>query len=159
MQEQALKIRVYQEADAPVLAELYYQTIHQINRQDYSAEQVNAWAPEASRQADKWREKWKKLAPMVAVMGDKIVGFAEFESNGHIDCFYCHHDYQGCGVGSALMAEIEKRAGESGVERIYAEVSTTAKRFFEAKGFVVVKAQEVNLRGVKLTNFVMEKKS
>ncbi|MHB1949598.1 MAG: GNAT family N-acetyltransferase [Gammaproteobacteria bacterium] len=44
---------------------------------------------------------------MVAVMDDKIVGFAELEDNGHIDCFYCHHEYQGCGVGSALMREIE----------------------------------------------------
>ncbi len=31
-----------------------------------------------------------------------IVGFAEFEPNGHIDCFYCHHEWIGYGIGHAL---------------------------------------------------------
>ena len=36
----------------------------------------------------------------------QIVGFAEFEPNGHIDCFYCHHEWIGKGIISALMKEI-----------------------------------------------------
>jgi hypothetical protein len=31
-----IELRDYQERDAPVLAELYYQTIHRVNKADYS---------------------------------------------------------------------------------------------------------------------------
>ncbi|MGQ3890777.1 GNAT family N-acetyltransferase [Legionella sp. CNM-4043-24] len=89
-------------------------------------------------------------------MGDQIVGFMEFESNGHIDCFYCHHQYQGKGVGKALMKYIKNIAEDNGISRVWAEVSITAKPFFEKQGFEVVKKQTVNLRGVELVNFVME---
>lgn len=41
-------------------------------------------------------------------------------------------------------------------KRVFAEVSITAKPFFEAKGFKVVKQQIVDIKGVKLTNFIME---
>jgi putative acetyltransferase len=98
-----------------------------------------------------------KTFAIIAVINDKIVGFAEFEGNGHIDCFYCHHEYQGCGVGSALIKEIENRAIKSKINKIFAEVSITEKPFFESKCFAIKKEQSVIIRGMTLTNFVMEK--
>ncbi|MBT7088103.1 GNAT family N-acetyltransferase, partial [bacterium] len=44
-----------------------------------------------------------------------------------------------------------------GVKRVYTEASITAKPFFEKRGFKVIKEQQVEKRGVKLTNFQMEK--
>ncbi len=55
------------------------------------------------------------------------------------------------------MQEIEKEAIEKLISRAYAEVSITARSFFEAKGFQTVKQQTVQIRGVELINFVMEK--
>jgi putative acetyltransferase len=149
--------RSYNEADAPFLAAIYYHTIHNINAKDYSAAQLDAWAPNSSLATEDWIRKWLRLPPIIAVINNIIVGFAEFEDNGHIDCFYCHDEYQGCGVGSALMREIESRAKKNKIDKIFAEVSITARPFFEAKGFVVKKEQSVLIRGMELTNFVMEK--
>ncbi len=150
-------IRPYTETDAPFLAAIYFNTIHRINAKDYSSEQLDAWAPNSSLETEGWMRKWQKLPPIIAVINDKIVGFAEFENNGHIDCFYCHHEHQGCGVGSALMREIENGARKNKINKIFAEVSITAKPFFEAKGFAIKKEQSVIIRGMTLTNFVMEK--
>lgn len=150
-------IRLYSEADASSLAAIYFNTIHNINSKDYSPEQINAWAPVSSLETDGWMHKWQKLIPIVATIDKKVVGFAELENNGHIDCFYCHHEYQGCGVGSALLNEVEKSARKSKLNKLFAEVSITAKPFFEAKGFTVTKQQSVVVREVELTNFVMEK--
>jgi putative acetyltransferase len=133
-----INIRKYTESDAHAFANIYYNTIHTVNTRDYTEEQVNAWAPSTS-------------------VKDKVVGFAEFESNGHIDCFYVHHDYQGQAIGSALMTTIFNEAKKDNIIRIYAEVSITAKPFFTAKGFRVIKEQMVMIRGVELKNFVMEK--
>jgi len=152
-----IQIKPYEKNDAPFLASIYFNTIHHINLKDYSPEQINAWAPVTSLEAEDWMKKWEKISPLVAVQSHQIVGFAEFEKDGHIDCFYCHHEYQRCGVGTALMNAIENQAKDNHVGKIFAEVSITAKPFFEAKGFNVVKEQTVNIRGVTLTNFVMEK--
>lgn len=148
---------MYKEIDAPFLAAIYFNTIHSINAKDYLPKQLDAWAPRSSLEPEGWMRKWQRIPPIVATINDIIVGFAEFEDNGHIDCFYCHHEYQGCGVGSALMKEVEDRAKNSKINKIFAEVSITAKPFFEARGFVVKKEQSVMIRGMTLTNFVMEK--
>lgn len=149
--------RNYTEQDAPFLAAIFFNTIHQVNSKDYSPEQLDAWAPASSLEVGDWLKKWQKVMPIVAILENKIVGFVELEDHGHIDCLYCHHEYQRCGVGSALMAAVEQQAQQKNLSKLFVEVSITAKPFFEAKGFSVKKEQSVNVRGVWLTNFVMEK--
>ncbi len=149
--------RQYTSDDAQDLANIYYNTIHNINSQDYSEEQVNEWAPSSSLELTGWKKKWENIIPLVALLDNKIVGFAEFESNGHIDCFYVHHEHQGQGVGSSLMNAIFNKANTLQLKRLFAEVSITAKPFFESKGFKVLKQQSVNIRGTALTNYIMEK--
>jgi putative acetyltransferase len=151
-------IRPYIEEDAQALADIYYNTIHKINKQDYTAEQIHAWAPSASLKKTGWVNKWKKIKPLVAQIGTVIVGFVEFEPNGHVDCFYVHHQYQSQGVGSAIMRAVIQHAIQQKNPRIYAEVSITAKAFFESFGFKVVKKQTVTIRGSNLINFLMELK-
>lgn len=153
-----VSIRKYQEKDARALADIYYYTIHNINSRDYSEEQINAWAPISSLEIEQWKNKWAKIVPFVAILDDQIVGFAEFETNGHIDCFYVHHDFQGLRVGSSLINVIEKEAKANNITLIYAEASITANPFFQRKGFIVIKKQSKLIRGVKLTNFIMEKR-
>ena len=150
-------IKNYEEEDAPFLAAIYFNTIHNINTKDYSPEQINAWAPITSLETEGWVKKWRKISPIVAVLNQKIVGFAEFEDNGHIDCFYCHHKFQGRGIGTTMMSVIEDKAKMNNIKRVFAEVSITAKPFFESKGFHIVEEQAINIRGVILANYVMEK--
>ena len=44
--------RKYNVEDARALADIYYHTIHHINRRDYSEAQINAWAPSSSLALD-----------------------------------------------------------------------------------------------------------
>lgn len=157
MTTQKIIVREYKPEDAQDLANIYYNTIHQINSQHYTAEQVNVWAPESSLNADRWARKFEKTKPFIAMIGNVVVGFAEFEANGHIDCFYCHHKYIGCGVGSALMKSIDEKASQNGIERIFAEVSITARPFFEKHGFTTIVQQTITRQDVQLTNYKMEK--
>jgi putative acetyltransferase len=158
MKKQRITIRKYSVGDVHALAHIYYHTIHRINSQHYTPEQVDVWAPESSLEESQWVKKFEKTIPLVAVVDEAVVGFAEFESDGYIDCFYCHHNWIGCGVGSALMHAIYEKASEWKVNRIFAEVSITAKPFFEKQGFIIVTEQTVIKRGVHLKNYKMEKK-
>ncbi len=150
-------IRKYQPEDVKALAQIYYNTIHLINSEHYTKEQRYAWAPEDGLKRVGWKPKFEKTQPWVALDGEAIVGFAEFEPNGHIDCFYCHHEWQGKGVGTALMNKIFEEAQEKGINCLFTEVSITAKPFFTAKGFETICEQTVNLRGQNLINYKMEK--
>lgn len=150
-------IREYTERDARDLADIFYNTIHKININDYTQEQVNAWAPKSSLELGGWIKKWSNLKPMVAVIDSTIVGFTEFNDNGYIDCFYCHHEWIGHGVGRVMLHAIEDKANKLKIHRVFANVSITARPFFESKGFKLVKEQIVDCRGVELKNYVMEK--
>jgi putative acetyltransferase len=152
-----ISIRDYQPEDVQALAKIFYNTIHKINIQHYTEEQVDVWAPITSLETEGWAKKFPRTKPIVATVGDEIVGFAEFEPNGHIDCFYCHHEWIGKKVGSALMKEILQRAKDNHIRLIFSEVSITAKPFFEKWGFRVVTKQTIVRKDVELTNFKMER--
>jgi len=136
-----MSVRNYRPEDAQALAKIYFNTIHCINIKDYTQEQVDVWAPESSLEEDGWKKKFLRTNPIVAVMGDKIVGFAEFEP-----------------IGFALISEIFRRANTSDVDRIFSEVSITTKPFFEKQGFIVLSEQTILRKGVELTNYKMEKR-
>jgi putative acetyltransferase len=150
-------IRNYRIEDTQALANIYYHTIHRINIQHYTQEQVDEWAPASSLETEGWAKKFTRTKPIIAVAEDEIVGFAEFEPNGHIDCFFCHHDWIGKGVGSALMKEIFQRAKDDHIHLIFSEVSITARHFFEKNGFKVVAGHSTVRNGIERTGFKMER--
>ncbi len=157
MKKQKVQVREYRSGDAQALANIYYNTIHKVNIQHYNLEQVNVWAPETSLDGNKWIKKFERTKPYVATVDELIVGFAEFEPDGHIDCFYCRHDWIGRGVGSALMNAIYKKAHDWKIKRLFAEVSITAKTFFEKQGFIINCEQTITRNGIDLINYKMEK--
>jgi N-acetylglutamate synthase-like GNAT family acetyltransferase len=152
-----MHIRPYIAADTAQIITLFYDTIHHINIRDYTLEQVNAWAPKDMNQ-ELWAENLSRSLTYVAEADDQIIGFTNFETNGHLDCFYCHKDFQRVGVGSQLLATVEATARSLNLQTLFTEASITARPFFEANGFQVVNPQIVERRGQVFRNFVMEKK-
>ncbi|ELG4788016.1 GNAT family N-acetyltransferase [Vibrio vulnificus] len=151
-----IKIRKYQDSDASELWKLFYHTVRNVNRRDYSQEQVEAWAPD-NFDCEIWKNKLNAISPFIAEIEGVIVGYADLQESGLIDHFFCHHDYQGKGVARCLMEHVFKVGTSRGITKYYSEVSITARPFYEKFGFKVVKEQSIKVRGQKLQNFVMEK--
>ena len=151
-----ITIRDYQEADGKALWDIYYYTIRNVNIRDYSQAQVEAWAPDVADNS-MWLVRMKELNPFVAVIDKVIVGYTDLQLNGFIDHFFCHHEYQGQGVGTALMSHVLRVGNHREIKRFYSEVSITARPFYEHFDFKIVQEQKVEIRGQKLRNFVMEK--
>ena len=105
-----------------------------------------------------WRNKMKDLQPFVAEWDGVIVGYCDVQPDGLIDHFFCHHEYQGQGVGKSMMNHIVALANERDVSRLYSHVSITARPFFERFGFLVVNEQRISVRGQELINFAMERR-
>jgi len=152
------RIRAYEAGDAYAIARLFYETVRSVNRADYSEEQLEAWAPAVpDQQAWHARMSEPERRTLVAEEDDEVVGFAELEDDGHLNMIYLRGDAVGRGVGRRPYEAVEEEARGSGVGRIFAEASITARPFFERHGFRVVREQRVSLRGVEMTNFAMEK--
>ena len=71
---------------------------------------------------------------------------------------FVHKDFQGEGIATMLLEEIERYAITAGITRITSEVSLTARPFFEKRGYKLVKEQQIERQGILLTNYVMIKK-
>jgi putative acetyltransferase len=152
-----MEIRFFQKEDAEQIAQLFHDTVRDINIRDYSIARVKAWAPDDIYFRD-WAEICAKKFTYVADEEGKILGFGELEANGHIGCFYCHKNFQRCGVGSQIYRAIEAKALKLELKGLFTEASITAKPFFQRMGFKLIRKQLVSCRGEKFINYAMEKR-
>ncbi|GAP94859.1 GNAT family N-acetyltransferase [Leptolyngbya sp. NIES-2104] len=150
-------IRLFRPEDADQIATLFHETVREVNVRDYSIAQVQAWSPDDLYFRD-WAIVCTERFTYVAESEGRILGFGELEADGHIDCFYCHKDYQRCGIGRSVYQAIEFKAHEMNVDRLFTEASITAKPFFQSLGFTVIAEQEVSCRGETFINYRMEKR-
>lgn len=146
-------LREYKSADCAQLAQLFYETVHTINILDCSPDQVDAWA---HKEIDlpKWDASFRAHKTIVAI-DKKIVGFGDIDKSGYLDRLFAHKDYQGQGIASAICDELESSIKDG---KIVTHASITARPFFKARGYIVVRKQKVVRDGIELINFVMEKK-
>ena len=65
-------------SDCPRLAELFYQTVHEVNKQDYTKEQLNAWAS-GKVDLDAWNRSFLEHYTLIAVEEGEILGFGDID--------------------------------------------------------------------------------
>lgn len=151
-----MEIVSYKSDFAKEIADLFHDSVHFIASEDYTEEELNEWAPTPINY-EYWKKRLDLKKPFVAINDGKIVGFAELELNGHIDCFYIHKDFKRLGIGKELMNVIEKDAKLNGCLKLFSEVSITAKPFFSSLGFKSIKPNLVKKGKITLKNYLMEK--
>ena len=152
-------IMKFKESDTEEIVALFYETVHSVNLKDYAKKQLDAWAPKEERELkiNTWRESLGKNITFVAKIDDKIVGFSDMTYTGHLDRLYVHKDYQGQGVATALVHNLEAEAKKLNLLKIDTDASITAKAFFEHRGYHLIYSQTVERRGITMTNFKMIK--
>lgn len=146
-------LRDYRPDDCEALAALFYETVHAVNKKDYTPAQLDAWATGTVDLAA-WNASFSAHKTVVAWSGGKIVGFGDMDERGYLDRLYVHRDFQGRKVATAICDELERVVG--GGYSVHASI--TARPFFENRGYRTVARQEVIRRGVTLTNYKMEKR-
>ena len=181
-----MELRKYHPRDCAEMARLFYDTVHTVNAADYTKEQLDAWA-DGQVDLEKWNASFLEHDTLVAVEGETIVGFGDMDSTGYLDRLYVHKDHQKKGIATAICDRLERSHRKRAAfrtetdgnarqeERERAELtftthaSITARPFFEKRGYVVKKEQQVERRakreaesraacpGILLTNFVMER--
>lgn len=154
-----LGIRRLAAQDIPEMRKLFRATVLTVNSKDYTKEEVEDWAS-CRDSVEHWKELLAKNNYIGALDGQGgIVGFSSMNAEGYLHSMFVHKDWQGKGVATLLLSEVEKIARRYGVHKISVEVSVTARPFFEKHGYKVVKEQKAKANRLYLTNYVMEKTS
>ena len=145
-------LRAYRPSACSEVLRLFYDTVHTVNAKDYTEEQLDAWAPE-DRDLTAWDQSFQGHFALVAVEGETLLGFGDITPTGYLDRLYVHQDHLRQGIATALCERLEGLVQGP----IVTHASYTARPFFAQRGYRLVRAQAVERRGVKLTNFVMRK--
>jgi len=151
-----MKIIKYDNKYRQDIARLYINTIHNTCNKDYRKEQLNAWA-NPNIDYDSWEKRLNRTKPYLALIDDTLVGFSEFYDD-YIDCFYVHDEYQGKGIGKALIYHILEIASKIDIKILRIDASITAKSFFESFGFVEVSKNSNKRNNEILVNYSLELK-
>lgn len=147
-----MTIRNVQPGDGREMAELFYNTVHKVNAKDYTPQQLAVWAT-GEMDLERWEESFLGHCSLVALDETGVIGFGDIHADGYLDRLYVRWDRQGQGVARELCDRLEQVAPGT----VTTHASITARPFFEARGYQVVRQQQVERQGVALTNFVMKK--
>lgn len=135
---------------------LFSETIDTICSDDYNSEQIAAWKSSSSDQ-----QRWYRLIEnqyfIIAILNGKIVGFASLDQGNYVDVMYVHRHFQRQGIAQQLYSTLENEAKRQKSTFITADVSKTAKPFFEANGFKVTTEQMQVRNKVEIPNYNMQK--
>lgn len=153
----AIRIRAYRSADAEPTLRIFGDAITVTAAADYTPEQVAAWARPERRGITEWDRSMLNRDSVVALVAGHIAGFSDVDDKGHIHMLFTAPGFARHGVARALMTFLEDRARRRPANQLTADVSITARVFFEAMGFRVVAEQRPVIDGVPLINYRMTK--
>lgn len=154
-----MDILKYHSDDLEEIVELFFETVHEINRKDYTEVQLDAWAPQSERETllKSWEKSLHEHISYVAKRGSLLVGFADITLEGYVDRIYVHKDFQGQGIAKELLEKLEGEAYELGLYNLSTDASITAVPFFKKQGYIIATEKTVLRNGIALRNFTMEK--
>src|SRR5436190_16410909 len=98
-------IRRFREGDERALWEVFFSAIHETASEDYTPEQIDAWAPR-NFDSIKWANRMLGIQPFVAELDGNIVGYADVQASGYIDHFFVSPTVARRGIGSLLMRRL-----------------------------------------------------
>lgn len=153
-----MRIRTADLKDINDLKILYVNTILAVNSRDYNSEQISAWAS-TSENIDSLKKRITGQYFIVAENDEGIItGFASLDTkSGYLDLLYVHKDFQRTGVATLMLHNLLRMADEMNISEINTDASITIRPFFKKNGFRVLNEQTVNIKGVEMRNFRMQK--
>jgi putative acetyltransferase len=151
-----LGVRPFLPADAPLLREIFRDSIEELTADDYTEAQQEAWASAADDVGDFGKRLAGQLT-LVATLEGCPVGFASLQGKDKIDMLYVHPTATGQGVGAMLVDALEKLAGARGETKLAVDASDSARGFFEKRGYIPQQRNSIAIADEWLANTTLHK--
>ncbi|NQW29066.1 MAG: GNAT family N-acetyltransferase [Ignavibacteria bacterium] len=141
-------------ADVAEILALFVGTVRSTCVNDYTPEQIDVWALSA-KNVDRWTAFVTDQHFLVAEIEGAIVGFGSVDKGNYVNLMYVHKDFLRRGIADTIFDALQEHALLMGFEQLTADVSITARPFFESKGLRVVKQNRKQENGIGITNYRM----
>jgi putative acetyltransferase len=152
-----IMIRPYKPSDAAGTLAVFISAVKETASADYTAEQIHAWAQPDRRDVVAWNAAISVRNSVVATIGGALAGFSDVSLDGYVDMMFVSPRHQRRGVARQLLEHLEAQARSERTPTLSADVSITARPFFERHGFTAEAEQHPVRAGVELTNYRMRK--
>lgn len=154
-----MRVRPYREGDAARMLEIFQRAVKEIGSRFYSPAQVEAWGGGRVTEERLHALYTDGRATFIGETEDGLaVGFSDLEADGHIDMLYCDPDHAGQGYARMLVEAAVAEAQACGLPKLHTEASEAARPVFERAGFVARFRRDLNIDGVDIHNWAMEKR-
>ncbi len=127
-----IQVRPFQPGDAIGISEIIRTTMQVSNVVDYPLERLQLLIDYFS--PDKITQLNRERTCLVAETDGTIVGTAALEG-AELVTFFILPDYQGRGIGAALLTALESIARGQGLTRLSVHASLTGAGFYERQGY------------------------
>lgn len=154
-----VRIRAFAPGDGEGLAAIYRRAVEEWTGADYSDLQRSAWisiAPSGEAIEAFYRDG--RLAFVAVDEREEPVGCSDLEKDGHIQFLYVAPEAAGRGIGTRLIATLERAARDEGLDRLYSEASETALPVFLKSGFERLPRRDLKIDEVAIHNYSVEKR-
>ncbi len=154
-------VREMRPEEARRFLEIHHGAVRGIAAKDYPASVVEAWArPITDQVIERFLANRDQEVRLVAEIDGELVGIGAIViGNSELRACYVAPNAARRGVGSALVADIERIAREHGLDYLQLESSTTAEPFYSALGYQVESRGELFLSpGVPMAAVKMRKR-
>ena len=136
------------------IQDLFKQTIMATCQKEYTLKERTVWS-NAVQKTEKWTNSIQNEYFIIAIIDKKIVGFSSLKSNDYLNLMYVHKDYTRKGIANKMFKNIKAKSDELGGGKLSADVSKTARPFFEKKGFRVIKENKNLIENKIVINYRM----
>lgn len=149
-------LRNYEHKDCDEIYKLFYDTVHSINAKDYSKNQLAVWAKKGI-DSKIFCKSFIENYTIIVEENRKILGFGNVDDSGYLDMLYVHKDFQHKGIATMIVSKLETYTLQNNIQSIKTHASITVRPFFEKRGYIIIKEQQVIRDNIYLTNYIMEK--
>lgn len=95
------------------------------------------------------------MQPWVVEFENKLVAYADLQTDGYIDHFYVSGSYAKRGIGALLLQHVIETGKQKRFPQVYAQVSYTAQALFLKYGFSILSQNTIQLGEVSISNLNM----
>jgi putative acetyltransferase len=147
-------IRVAGIDDLKIVRSIFERSISGLTRNDYTQEQREAWMASAL-DTERWKKKLANDRWWLYEREHVAVAMISLRDVGYIDMLYTLPEESGSGAATELMRHVLGICQKEGIEEVTSDVSHTARPFFEKFGFKAIQENQLNVRGVEMSNWRM----
>lgn len=131
-----MQVRPATATDRTALPAIHTASVRAFGPEHYDADAVQQWAKAGGRSPADYETETDDEHFTVAVRDGAVAGFGHLvPAVSEIHAVYVHPDHARCGVGSALLAELEGYARGRGLDGLSLQSSLNAVGFYERAGY------------------------